>query len=43
MSEHLATGRVGRVEDVAESYLYCMKDENITGSMISSNGGHLIV
>ncbi|KAK3073302.1 hypothetical protein LTR53_005254 [Teratosphaeriaceae sp. CCFEE 6253] len=43
MESHLATGRVGKVEDLAEAYLYLLKDENITGSMISSNGGHLIV
>ena len=40
---HLPTGRAGRGVDVAESYLYVMKDQNVTGSMISTNGGHLIV
>lgn len=39
----MATGRVGQVEDVAESYLYCMKDKNLTGSMISTNGGSLFM
>lgn len=42
-SARLPTGRVGRVEDVAESYLYLLKDENVTGSMISTNGGTLLV
>ncbi len=37
------TGRFGRVEDVAESYLYLLKDENVTGSMISTNSGALLV
>jgi len=43
LTESLPTGRIGQVEDVVESYLYVMKDQNITGSMISTNGGHLIV
>lgn len=38
----LATGRVPGPEDIAESYLYLMKDSNITGSMISTNGGTLL-
>jgi NAD(P)-dependent dehydrogenase (short-subunit alcohol dehydrogenase family) len=42
MGKQTATGRVGRVEDVAESYLYLMKDQNITGAMISTSGGHLL-
>jgi recyclin-1 len=36
-------GRVGRPEDVAESYLYCMRDGNVTGSVVSTNGGHLVM
>jgi NAD(P)-dependent dehydrogenase (short-subunit alcohol dehydrogenase family) len=39
----MATGQVGQPEDVAESYLYCMRDANLTGSVISTNGGHLIM
>jgi len=39
----MATGRVGRPEDVAESYLYCMRDGNVTGSVVSTNGGHLVM
>ena len=42
-SKSCATGKVGQVEDVVESYLYCMRDHNLTGSMISTNGGHLIM
>ncbi|KAK4989787.1 hypothetical protein LTR50_002961 [Elasticomyces elasticus] len=43
VEKKLPTGRAGRVEDVAEAYLYAMKDRNLTGSMISTNGGGLIV
>lgn len=39
----MATGRVGRPEDVAESYLYCMRDGNVTGALISTNGGSLVM
>jgi hypothetical protein len=34
---------VGRPEDVAEGYLYCMRDGNLTGSVVSSNGGSLVM
>ena len=43
IGEKVPTGRVGRVEDVAEAFLYCMRDGNVTGSMVSSNGGALLV
>ncbi|CZT24912.1 related to enoyl-[acyl-carrier-protein] reductase 1 [Ramularia collo-cygni] len=47
MFEELAkktpVGSVAKVEDIAESYLYLMKDRNITGAMISTSGGHLLV
>lgn len=33
------TGRVARVEDLAESYLYLMKDQGITGTVIDTNSG----
>jgi NAD(P)-dependent dehydrogenase (short-subunit alcohol dehydrogenase family) len=36
-------GHVAKPEELAESYLYLMKDTNITGAMISSSGGHLLV
>ncbi|KAJ5460827.1 NAD(P)-binding protein [Penicillium daleae] len=36
------TGTVGRPEDLAESYIYLMKDEFVTGSVIESNGGALL-
>lgn len=37
------TGQVGTVENVVEAYLYCMKDHNLTGSLISTNGGRLLL
>lgn len=40
--DKMTTGRVGQVEDVAEAYVYAMKDSNLSGSLISSNGGALI-
>ena len=37
------TGKVGRAEDVAESYLYVMRDWNVAGSVIDTNGGCLLI
>jgi NAD(P)-dependent dehydrogenase (short-subunit alcohol dehydrogenase family) len=42
-SSKMATGNMGEVEDVAEAYLYAMKDKNLTGSMISTNGGSMLM
>lgn len=36
-------GVVGKPEDVAEAYLYSMKDRFVTGAVIESNGGRLLV
>ena len=36
------TGKIAKVEDVVEAYLFCMKDTNVTGSTIASNGGALL-
>ena len=38
-----ATGSVGLVEHVVEGYLYCMRDRNVTGSVITSNGGFYLM
>jgi len=35
--------RLGRPEDIAEAYLYFMKDGFVTGSILHSNGGRLLV
>lgn len=42
-AEKLPTGKVSGPEVIAEAYLYLLKDTNITGSMISTNGGVLLV
>ena len=42
LKKNTTTGSVGKPEDVAESYLYCMKDWNCTGSVIDTNSGTLL-
>lgn len=42
-AKKMTTGAVGQVVDVTESYLYAMKDRNLSGSMISTNGGALLM
>lgn len=39
----MPTGRVGDVQDVAESYLWCMSDGNVTGEVVRTNSGSLLV
>ncbi|KAF1810166.1 NAD(P)-binding protein [Eremomyces bilateralis CBS 781.70] len=39
----MTTGQMGQVEDVVEAYLYAMKDRNLSGSVISTNGGQLLL
>ena len=39
----MPTGKVGSPEEIAEAYLYLLKDTNVTGSIISTNGGSLLV
>ncbi|EAW15313.1 oxidoreductase, short chain dehydrogenase/reductase family [Aspergillus clavatus NRRL 1] len=36
-------GKVGSPEEVAEAYVYLMKDTNATGSCVSTNAGSLLV
>lgn len=36
-------GKVGTIEEVAESYIYLMRDRNTTGIQVETTGGHLIV
>lgn len=43
IAKKLPTGRVATPENVAEAYLYILRDENATGSMISTNGGTLLM
>ncbi len=40
--EQSLTGQVGRPEDVAEAYLYSMRDRFVTGTVLSSDGGRLL-
>jgi len=37
------TGVIARPEDVAEAYVYLLKDQNVSGSIISTNGGTLLL
>jgi NAD(P)-dependent dehydrogenase (short-subunit alcohol dehydrogenase family) len=39
----LLTGKVGQVEDVAEAYLWFMKDGNVTGTVAKTDGGQLLL
>lgn len=42
-AQQTLVGKLGRPEEVAEAYLYCMKDCFVTGSVIRTNGGILLV
>ena len=43
MNKKQATGQCGQPEDVAEAYLFVMKDRNCTGSVVDTNGGVLLM
>ncbi|EKG15046.1 Short-chain dehydrogenase/reductase SDR [Macrophomina phaseolina MS6] len=43
LSAKTPTGRVGQVEDVAEAFVYLIKDRNATGAIVDTNGGSLLV
>ncbi|KAF2801893.1 NAD(P)-binding protein [Mytilinidion resinicola] len=51
MIEHAVEGwkqatlvkEIGRPEDVAEAYLYCMRDRFVSGATVETNGGRLLV
>lgn len=43
MGKGLLTGRPGRPESVAQSFLGIMKDENMDGTMVRTDGGGLLV
>lgn len=42
MSKELPLERVGKAEDVAEAYLWLMKDSNVTGTVASTNSGQFL-
>lgn len=43
MSQRLPVQKVGTPEDLAEAYLYLLKDGNVTGEIVNSSGGQLII
>ena len=43
LREKTLNKELGKPEDVAEAYLYAMRDRFLTGSMIYTNGGSLLV
>ena len=43
MGEKMATGRAGRPEDVAEGYLAILKDANMDGVMLRTDGGVMLL
>jgi NAD(P)-dependent dehydrogenase (short-subunit alcohol dehydrogenase family) len=42
-AEMTTVGRIGKPEDVAEAYIYLMKDGFATASFVETNGGRLLV
>jgi NAD(P)-dependent dehydrogenase (short-subunit alcohol dehydrogenase family) len=42
-ADRTTTGKIGQPGDVAEAYLYLMKDENVTGANIFSESGALLL
>ncbi|KAI0013929.1 short-chain dehydrogenase [Xylariaceae sp. FL0662B] len=43
VAARMPTGAVGRVEDVAEAYVYLMKDANATGEIVKTRSGANLV
>jgi NAD(P)-dependent dehydrogenase (short-subunit alcohol dehydrogenase family) len=43
MENGVLTAEIGRPEDAAEAYLYFMKDKFVTGTLLSSDGGRLLL
>jgi hypothetical protein len=42
VAEKMTTGRPGQPGDVAESYLAIMKDVNMDGSVVRTDGGYML-
>lgn len=42
VAKNALLGKAGSPEEVAEAYIYAMKDTNATGAMISTSGGSLV-
>ena len=43
MAARLPSGRIGRVEDIAEAVLFLMKNGFVTGTVLDVDGGHRLV
>ncbi|KAL4961626.1 oxidoreductase, short chain dehydrogenase/reductase family [Aspergillus stella-maris] len=43
LKEGTLLGKVGTAEEVAEAYIYLMRDSNATGSVVNTNGGGFLV
>jgi len=43
IADSLPAGRVGEAEDVASAYLYLMANPHATGSIVTVDGGTLLV
>ena len=42
IASRLPTGKVPGPEEIAEAYVYLLRDRNITGTVVSTNGGFLL-
>ncbi|KAI0458529.1 short-chain dehydrogenase [Xylaria acuta] len=43
MFGHLPVGKPGTVEEVAEAYMYLLRDSNATGEIVQTRGGQLLI
>ncbi|KAK1985395.1 short chain dehydrogenase [Colletotrichum cereale] len=43
VEDSMPTGKFGRVEEVAEAYLWLMKDRNVTGTVAATDSGVMVV
>ncbi|RYC61434.1 hypothetical protein CHU98_g4757 [Xylaria longipes] len=43
MFAHLPVGKPGAVEEVAEAYMYLLRDSNATGEIVQTRGGQLLI
>lgn len=43
MAARLPSGRIGRVEDIAQAVMFLMKSEFVTGTVLDVDGGHRLV
>jgi NAD(P)-dependent dehydrogenase (short-subunit alcohol dehydrogenase family) len=43
MAARLPSGRIGRVEDIAQAVMFLMKSEFVTGTVVDVDGGHRLV